>query len=238
MRTDVPIPRLPDPRAGSLADDLLSRSQLLLDVQLRHPFVTGIADGSLTTARFQRWLVQSWKLKEAWTRSLAWATARAPDRETMAYYARLLTFKVDEELPLHQEYASRFGVSAAALDSTPALPTTRAWCDFLVTVAAQGDLVEILATHLPWSWDQSEIGRHLVQEYGAPGGPYLEWIRTWSDPACKASAQSLKEELDWFAGSLSLARQKRLADIFLTARRYEVKFWEMCWSGETWPGKG
>ena len=222
--------------SASLADDLLSRSQILLDVQFRHPFVIGLGDGSLSIPRFQRWLIQNWKIREAQARSLAWATARAPDRETMAYYARLLTFTIDEEMHLHQEYASRFGVSHIDLDATPPMPTTRAWADFLVTIAAQGELVEILVSHLPQAWDAAEIGRFLTQRYGAPGGPYAEWIRQHADPVSTQAAQAIRDEVNRFGGPLSPARQKRLGDVLLTARRYEIRFWEMCWAGETWPG--
>jgi len=216
---------------------ILSQSQVLLDAQLRHPFVVGLGDGSLTTPRFQRWLVQEWKRKEAYARTLAWAAALTPDRETMAYYARLLTFTLDEEMLRHAEYACQFGISQATLDDTPLLPTTRALTEFLLTVAEQGELVDILASHLPIAWDLHEIAASLVSRFGGGGGPYDAWIRQYADPAFGIAARGLRDDLDRYAGRLSVTRQKRVGDVYVSSRRFQVRFWEMCWTGENWIGQ-
>jgi len=55
-------------------------------------------------------------------------------------------------------------------------------------------------------------------------------------PVSTQAAQAIRDEVNRFGGPLSPARQKRLGDVLLTARRYEIRFWEMCWAGETWPG--
>jgi thiaminase len=42
--------------------------------------------------------------------------------------------------------------------------------------------------------------------------------------------------LDELAGAPSPALAQRLGLLFARAARFELAFWEMCWSGQAWPG--
>ena len=42
--------------------------------------------------------------------------------------------------------------------------------------------------------------------------------------------------LDELAGAPSAAMAGRLGVVFARAARFELAVWEMCWSGQAWPG--
>jgi thiaminase len=47
---------------------------------------------------------------------------------------------------------------------------------------------------------------------------------------------ALGAELDALAGTPGPALEERLGRVLTDAARFELAFWEMCWSGQDWPG--
>jgi len=136
----------------NFADDLFAHVKPIWDAQLTHPFVTGLGDGSLPGDRFERWVRQDYLYLKEFARLFAWAVAKADRLESMGWYAAVLHLTLNTEMALHREYARRFGITPAALESEPIWPTTRAYTDFLIRTAADGDMADILAALLPCSW--------------------------------------------------------------------------------------
>ena len=52
----------------------------------------------------------------------------------------------------------------------------------------------------------------------------------------RAFVGDLGHGLDELAGAPSRALAQRLGVLFARAARFELAFWEMCWSGQAWPG--
>ena len=45
-----------------------------------------------------------------------------------------------------------------------------------------------------------------------------------------------RDLLDQHAAGATPAVERQLEDAFPTSSRYELAFWHMAWTGETWPG--
>ena len=217
------------------ASEALRRSAAgIWDAQHRHPFVTGIGDGTLELARFSTWIRQDYLFLIEYGRLLALGAARAPDLETMARFADLTQAILGEEMSLHRSYAAELGISPGELEAETMLPTTQGYTDFLVRTAAHGDFAELVAALLPCMWGYCEVGERLAQRE-RPGEERLaRWIDMYSstefaEPAgwCRALTDRVAEE----AGPATLGRMERA---FVTSSRYELAFWEMAWSGEQW----
>ena len=58
----------------------------------------------------------------------------------------------------------------------------------------------------------------------------------WSGQAFRGFVSALGRGLDGFVGVPSPALAGRLGVLFARAARFELAFWEMCWSGQAWPG--
>jgi thiaminase/transcriptional activator TenA len=114
-------------------------------------------------------------------------------------------------------------------------PTTRAYTDFLIRVAATGDVAELAAALLPCLWGFAEIGLALKAR-GLPAEPrYAKWIEMYADPQFVALAEWCRELMDRLAAGVPEAQRRRIEEAFLTSSRYEYLFWEMAWRRETWP---
>ena len=217
-----------------LTDALYEVARPIWEAQLAHPFVRGIGDGTLDEERFKRWVRQDYRYLEQFARVFAWAAAKADRLESMSWYARVLDLTLNSEMELHRGYASRFGISRDALEREPMWPTTRAYTDFLVRTAADGDLSELLAALLPCAWGYAYIGQGLAAAPGPANARYGEWIEQYASAEFAEAAAWLRGELDRLGDGLAPASQACLTELFVLSSRYEWQFWEMCWHGEQW----
>lgn len=203
--------------------------------QHAHPFVQAIGDGSLDLERFRHWVRQDYRFLVEYCRLFGLAAARAPDLDTLARFADLLRATARTEMDLHRAYAAELGIGAAALEREPMAPTTRAYTDFLVRIAATGDFVELAAALLPCMWGFSEIGQALAARGMPSEERYAKWVRMYADPEFAALAEWCRALVDRLADRADDDARRRMEDAFLTSSRYEYLFWEMAWSLETWP---
>jgi thiaminase/transcriptional activator TenA len=221
----------------------MSTSQRLRDLadpiwraQHGHPLVRGIGDGTLDPAVFAVWLRQDYLFLVEYGRVFAFAAARAPDLATMRRLATLLTETLETELDLHRSYVAEFGIAEADLAAETMLPTTRAYTDFLVRHAASSDFAVVLAALLPCMWGYSELGQRLAAGGGSPEPRYARWVELYAGQEFADLAAWCRDLLDQHAAGATPAVERQLEDAFLTSSRYELAFWHMAWTDETWPG--
>jgi thiaminase/transcriptional activator TenA len=218
----------------SLTDELFQAAEPIWAAELEHPFVKGLAAGSLELERFSRWVLQDYLYLKEFARVFAWAAAKSDSLAAMSWHAKVLDLTLNTEMGLHRAYAERFGISAARLEEETMWPTTRAYTDFLVRTAADGDMADLLAALLPCAWGYVYVAQHLAQGEAPPDERYVEWIEQYASDEFAEAADWLKAELNRVADGVQEEKKKRLTDLFVTSSRYEWQFWEMCWAGEEW----
>ena len=219
----------------SFTDRLYSEVEPIWQAQLEHPFVVGIAEGTLEVEKFERWVRQDYRYLEEFSRVFAWGAAKANNLGEMQFFATALDLTLNTEMELHRSYAERFDISADELEREPMWPTTRAYTDFLVRVSADGDISELLAALLPCAWGYAWLGNRLAEQFERPDDDrYADWIETYTDEEFQGAAEHLRGLMNRHASQLGEDRRRRLVDLFVTSSRYEWQFWQMCWHGESW----
>jgi thiaminase/transcriptional activator TenA len=219
-----------------LSDSLRKRADGVWRRILEHPFVGGIGDGSLSRDRFTFFLRQDYLFLIEYSRVLAMAAAKAPDLAGMTRFSEVLHATMSQEMELHRRYSAGFGISPEELERTRIAPGTSAYGRYLVSIAHEGSIKEIVAAVLPCEWGYSEIGRHLAATGNASDeNPYAEWINTYASDEFSALGAWLRGYLDEQARGCSAAERRRLHEVFLTSSRYEYLFWEMAYNKERWP---
>lgn len=219
----------------AFTDQLYEAAKPVWDRQLEHPFVRGIGDGTLDVNVFERWVRQDYRYLKEFARIFAWAVAKADRLESMGWYASVLNLTLNTEMGLHRKYAARFGLTPEDLEATPVWPTTRAYTDFLVRTAADGDMAELLAALLPCAWGYAHIAQRLAELGRPPDDRYADWIDQYASEEFAQAAGWLKVELNREAEGRTQPKRQRLTELFVLSSRYEWMFWEMCWRGEAWP---
>ncbi len=186
----------------------------LAEAALAHPFVRGIADGSLPRASFAGYVAQDAFFLEAFARAYALGVARSPDRGGIDAFADLLQ-GVREELRLHASYALQWGIDLTAVEPGEA---TLAYTDFLLATAALGDVGVLCAAMTPCMRLYAHLGQSLAER---ATGPYREWVDTYSAPEFEELATTLEDLLDRYAGDTAPVRAA-----YRRAMRLEVAVFE------------
>jgi len=219
--------------AKRFTEELYAAAREIWDAQLRHPFVAGIGDGTLDPVVFERWVRQDYLYLGEFARVFAWAAARSDRLESMGWYAAALHLTLNTEMGLHRAYAARFGITEAQLESEPMWPTTRAYTDFLVRTAAAGDQADLVAALLPCAWGYVHVAEALAAGPTPADARYAEWVEQYASDEFRQAADWLRAELDRLADGMTEEKRARLTELFLVSSRYEWRFWEMCWNGES-----
>jgi thiaminase/transcriptional activator TenA len=203
--------------------------------QHNHPFVRGIGDGTLDPDRFAFWLRQDYLFLIDYARLFGAGVLRAPDLHTMTTFARLAHEILFREMELHRSYCAEFGISIEDLESEKKAPTTQGYTDFLLRSALVGDYVELLGALLPCMWGYHEIARGLAERGMPDDERYRAWINMYCSEEFGELAEWCIEIFDAGCDRIRSDHYPRVDNAFMTSSRYELAFWEMAWTKESWP---
>jgi thiaminase (transcriptional activator TenA) len=203
----------------------------------QHPFVVGMGTGELPVESFIRYMKQDYVFLIDYSKLFALGTVKARDIETMAAFAKLLHETLHGEMDLHRQYAAQFGITDQQLEETKPTPMNLAYTRYMLNVAQNGSLEELIAGLLPCMWSYWEIGKMLTEKY--PGSRehslYGEWVTMYSSDEFGDLASWLIDLLDHLAEGKSERDLTVLEDHFLTTSRFEYMFWDMVYEGGDWP---
>jgi thiaminase/transcriptional activator TenA len=217
-------------RVNERFTDVLRREvEPLWRAQFEHPFVQGLADGTLDPGRFQHYVRQDYLFLLDYARLLSLASARAPRVDVARRFAELALETWTTELDLHRSYATEWGISAAELDAEPAAPATRAYADFLLRTATLGDFPELVAALLPCMWGYSELGRRLAGLPRPSEERYVRWIELYAADDFAQLASWCRSVVDAESAAASPGTRARMRAAFVASSRHELDFWQMGW---------
>ena len=219
----------------SFTDDVENKALSLRQAILSHPFIVGVGDGTLPVEQFKHYVVQDYVYLIDYARVLALASARAPDLETMGWFAGLLDETLNTEMDLHRSYCAQFGITRGQLEATQAAPTTIAYTSYLLKVAYQGTFGELVACLLPCQRGYWEIGKHLSKAGGLKDAPlYAQWIQMYSSAEFAELARRIGALADRIAQAAGGEQLAAMEEAYLTSLRFELRFWDMARNLEMW----
>lgn len=199
----------------SLSAELQRLGRPLLDEQLAHPTVVGIARGDLPEPVFRWWLEQDYLYLLDYVRVFSRLAGQAPDAH-LGYLVDLAHATWHEELSLHRSLAAGFG---ADLEGATKGPACAAYTSFLLDAAARYE--DGLAALYPCMWGYSMLGRILAED--PPVEPrYRRWVEAYADPDFAGLADRCARMLDEVVQDPGRARE-----LFLEAMRHELAFWDV-----------
>ena len=218
------------------SDELRKTVADMWDREQKHPFVTGIGDGSLELDKFRYYMRQDYLFLIDFCRAISLAAAKTADVQDMGWFAKLLHETLNTEMALHISFCQDFGITEAELLATEPSPTTMAYTGHLLQTGYSASIGEIATSILPCSWGYTEIGQMLA-ERGAPESQplYGRWIEMYSTPEFAELAEWLRSFIDRIAEGCSSAELLRMEQVFRTSSQYEYKFWDAAYHMEQWP---
>ena len=223
---DAPGPRTRD-LLWSAVDDIYASI-------LRHPFVTGLTDGSLPRAAFRHYIVQDAHYLRGYARALALCGARATEPRDTVMFGAHAGGAIAAEQGLHAGLLDDLGLTADVAAAEPVAPTTRAYVSYLLATAHGGSFGEAVAAVLPCYWIYARVGEELLGR-SSPDPLYARWIAMYGGEEFQAVVDAVLELTDRVGAAASPTELALMREHMVVTSRYEWMFWDAAWRRETWP---
>jgi thiaminase/transcriptional activator TenA len=199
-----------------------------------HPFITGIADGSLPLDRFKHYMMNDAYYLACYAQVQALGAAKAPDLHTSSRMAVHVQGTYGAELSMHEKFSGMLGITDEERAAFQPAPTAYAYTSHLLRAAYTGHFGDIMAAILPCYWLYYEIGERL--QGATPEEPiYREWIAAYGGDWFRDLVQEQIDRLDRIAEGVTEADRTRMERQFLISSQYEYQFWDMAYRMEAWP---
>ena len=196
-----------------------------------HPYIQGMADGSLPEASFRYFVGQDAAYLKDFSRVLAMLAVKSPLRhhERIWLHHAETVHAVEQEL--HRGLAPTLGLDAETLAETAPGPVTTAYSDHLIRTAYDRPYAVLIAAVLPCYWIYREVGRRL-QDHHPDFPPFRAWIDTYAGEAYGASVAEALRMADEASEGIGALDHQAAVRAFYASSRYEWLFWEQAWSQE------
>jgi thiaminase/transcriptional activator TenA len=200
---------------------------------LAHPFLRGLADGTLPPSRFRFYLTQDAHYLRSFGQALSVLASKAPREEWAIILNTHAVESLKAERQLHESILASYGVTPKAMQAAAIAPTNYAYANHLLATAQRGTFAEGLAAVLPCYWIYWEVGQELKNR-GSKRPEYQRWIEQYSDESYAKSVRQVLDIMNAEASAATAATQANLKHLFVLSARYEYMFWDMAWREEKW----
>lgn len=199
------------------------------DAYVRHPFVAGLADGTLPRESFLHYLRQDYVFLVHFARAWALGVTKSETYEEHTLCAQVVYALLHDEMPLHIQTCADEGIGRRALFDTVEAPANLAYTRYVLDAGHSGDLLDLFAALAPCVLGYGEIGARL----SGTGGPYAKWIETYAgdeyQSLCRTVGAQIYASVAQRIGTEpeKSPRWSRLCGRFRTATQLEIAFWQM-----------
>jgi thiaminase len=213
----------------AFTDRLIEANRDVWAAMAGHPFVLGLADGTLPDSALRAWVQQDRIFVVEERRVVAALRAHGlPSRLDH------LLADLDRSLVLEADAFTRTAAEHGFAPKVEPWPVCLGYTSYLLCAAHDGTLEGLTALYAA---ERAYLDTWTTVASLSPSdSAYHAWIQNWSGEPFRAFVGALGRDLDELAGTPSPALAQRLRRVFTRAARFELAFWEMCWSSWAWPG--
>lgn len=210
--------------------DLIKACQQDWQDYTEHSFVSQLALGELDESAYLHYLKQDFLFLKHYARAYALAIFKSNTLEEMRDPLPGLTALLDSEMKHHIEYCSQWGLTESDMEGEPEDFGTVCYTRYVLDTGMAGDRVDLFTALAPCAIGYAVIGSHLAgsAETKLEGNPYQNWIELYGGDEFQSGVKNTIERLDNMLEEIPLYSQRgqRLCEIFKTATRMEVAFWQ------------
>ncbi|RXJ74777.1 thiaminase II [Veronia nyctiphanis] len=209
--------------------DLISACQSEWQAYTEHSFVSQLADGTLDQACYLHYLKQDFLFLKQYARAYALAIYKARTLKDMRQALPSVHALLEHEINHHITYCAEWGISESDLEQEPEDAGTVAYTRYVLDTGMAGDILDLFAALAPCSIGYAQIGKRLLEaSVDLKGNPYASWINLYGGDEFQQGVEQGAQQIDALLADIELnsARGQQLIDVFKTATRMEVAFWQ------------
>ena len=210
--------------------DLIEACQSDWQEYTQHDFVQQLAKGTLDQHSFLHYLKQDFLFLKQYARAYALAIYKARTLEDMRRALPSVHALLDSEIGHHVTYCGQWGLTESDLENEPEDFGTVAYTRYVLDAGMTGDLVDLYAALAPCSIGYAVIGKALIESNDTvrEGNPYASWIELYGGEEFQSGVAQGAEHFNQLLEEIDLHSQRgqNLIEVFRTATRMEVAFWQ------------
>ena len=200
---------------------------------LKHPFITGLTDGSLDETAFRFYVIQDALYLRDFARGLAILGAKAPEDKWLMMFAEHARETIVVERALHESFFKDWKLTDEEVYNTPMAPNNLFYTSYLLRVAYERPFYEGMGAFLPCYWIYGEVGTEL-EKRGSSKELFRLWIDTYASEEYASIVRQVLEVMDQIAQELTDDQKEMVRNHFIITSKLEYLFWDMGFHEETW----
>ena len=193
-----------------------------------HPFILKLADGTLPTEKFKRYIAQDELYLGNYGRQMFAFAAMIEDASQKEMFTEFARAGMEGEKAMHDLMISRFGIDSSAIPSE----ITSAYNAHTEAAIHTGCKEIAFASLLSCIWIYNEVGKYLKAIAETEDNPYREWIDEYGDEDFSAAVGKVLSLIDEYADSANELLRAEMTNQFREGARFEYEFWDYAYRGE------
>lgn len=191
-------------------------------------FLTGMGEGTLDRQAFLDYIVQDSLYLRDYLKAYAMALFKSQTLRQMQVFYSVLGYVNDGENATRLRYLSEAGLTDDDVDTMEKKPACAAYTDFLLCVAREEDVPEIVMAVMPCMVGYRFVFEELLRRCPAVlEGPYAPLVRDYTAPEYAAACAEWTDFTNALCAPLPAERRAHLIDLFVQASAHELYFWQM-----------
>lgn len=214
-----------------VSERLYNSAIWLWEKNLEHPFVKGLADGSLPLKNFQFFMLQDHLYLMQYAKVFALGVLKSREESDMRIFSDLIVATLDTENAIHQSYLRRLGITKEMIRNAKPSIVTDSYTNYMISIAEKEGLGELMAAVLSCSWSYKIIGDWMEKIPGAKEQEfYGDWVSMYMSEGYRAANDQMIDLVDRLCADYNEEQLQNLEHIVYVCSQYEYMFWDMAWN--------
>lgn len=199
----------------------------------QHPFVQELVTGELPIEVFRFYLIQDAYYLKHFAHAHQEVMERSNNQRIITSQRFCKEGLEESELAIREGFFKELAISEEEVLDTPIAPTAYNYTSHIYRQFVNGTIPTTLAALLPCYWLYYEIGVEFSTK-SSPVKIYQEFLETYDSEDFKEVLDELIQLIDELAADCSEKEREKMAEAFLLSSDFELNFWEMAYTQETW----
>jgi len=200
---------------------------------IHHPFVVELFEGRLPAEKFVFYILQDYHYLVDTIKNFCLIASRADTADQRRRVLDIAHLEAVSELQGYEVFLKKLGHTVAEAAAVTAIPANLSYRSFLLATSCLKPFPESLTAALPCFWTYAAIAEHHQSHLaGNPRPLYREWAGVYGTDEYRQLVARLTDLVDEVTRTYPY---DPLREMFLTASRYELLYWDAVYGQESWP---
>ncbi len=207
---------------------LFSETEDLWKEAVNKPFVKKMADGTLETEKYRRYMLQDYLYLTDYIELLREISESTEKKSLRSFLEKILRETQEETERVHLPAMRELGITDTDIQNAVMAQVLQEYVGYMKQQLREEGFVGGLVALLQCSWAYAYIGQTVSEREAErlSASPYKSWFASYTCASYIETNQSWIDASDRETEDLDDTKKLRLCSVFQTCARYENRFWD------------